>query len=117
MDTVFLTSESISVDDYVGLVGNGSVQTDLQSVCSEYMHLRCTEISGLKILILTASGLQIRSNEFASVLSDLPLDFWSLATEGTQESDSSEYKDFQSVNGNSLPPKLQFYSLNRVSNI
>ena len=26
------------------------------------MHLRCAEIGGLKILILTASGLQIRSN-------------------------------------------------------
>ena len=33
-----------------------------ESGCTEYMHLRCAEISGLKILILTASGLQIRSN-------------------------------------------------------
>ena len=38
------------------------VQSDLQSSCIEYMHLRCAEIGGLKILILTASGLQIRSN-------------------------------------------------------
>jgi hypothetical protein len=34
-------------------------------------------------------------NVVFSVRSDLPLDLWSLATAGTQESDSSEYKHLQ----------------------
>ena len=44
---------------------------------------------------------------FKPVRSDLPLDLWSLATEGTQESDRSEYKHLQCEKNVFMQPRAE----------